>query len=465
MNTHTCQPVCRPLDATVTLPGSKSLTNRALIIAALADGDSVLRGLLLADDTRLMIDALRELGVRITVDETQCAAEVSGCGGHLPATEARLACGNAGTVMRFGAALVSLGQGVYELDGVARMHKRPIGELVDVLRALGAGVEYTGEEGYPPLIVHAAGLRGGHVSFESPRSSQAVSALLMVAPYARGDVFIDVRGDMPSVPYLRMTTAVMEHFGVAVIEQYGDRPRRLRGEAPTANPKDAEPPRDRQAASRTGSAARFIVEATQRYRAAHYSIEPDASGASYFLAAAAVAGGRVTVDGLGTESIQGDARFVDVLERMGCHVDREPRRLTVTGPPESPALRGIDVDLGDMPDTAQTLAAVSLFATGPTVIRNVTNLRIKETDRLAALRTELSKLGARVEHRSDGLTIHPPEQISPCRIDTYDDHRMAMSFALVGLRVPDIVINDPGCTAKTFPDFFKRFEAMTTGAR
>ncbi|MCH8150654.1 MAG: 3-phosphoshikimate 1-carboxyvinyltransferase, partial [Planctomycetes bacterium] len=348
---YKCKPVDRPLDAEVTVPGSKSITNRALLAAALADGTSILSNLLLADDTRLMIEALRSLGIRITIDENECLAEVSGCRGLIPVSESKLDCGNAGTVIRFCAALVSLGQGRFELDGVERMRQRPIGGLVDVLRSLGAGVEFLDRQGYPPLAVHANGLSGGHVEFRSPSSSQFVSAVLLVAPYAARDVLVDVTGDVTSEPYLRLTASVMDAFGVSLIEQY------RQGEA------------------------KFIVAAPQRYRATTFAIEPDASNATYFLAAPAIAGGRVTVKGLGTASQQGDARFVDVLERMGCRIQRMPDRLTVCAPENNDPLHGIDIDLNDMPDTVQTLAVLALFADGPTTIRNVANLRVKETDR------------------------------------------------------------------------------------
>ena len=431
-SSYNCKPVDRPLDAVVTVPGSKSITNRALIVAALADGTSILSNLLLADDTRLMIGALTSLGIGITVDEDECLAEVSGCRGLIPASEGTLDCGNAGTVMRFCTALVSLGQGRFELDGAERMRQRPIGELVDVLQSLGAGVEFLDRQGYPPLAVHAKGLRGGHIEFRSPPSSQFVSAVLLVAPYAARDVLVDVTGNVTSEPYLRLTTSVMDAFGVSVIEQF------RKGEA------------------------KFIVSAPQRYGATTYAIEPDASNSTYFLAAPAIAGGRVSVEGLGTASQQGDTRFVDVLERMGCLVERETDRLTVYGPENDAPLHGIDIDLNDMPDTVQTLAVLALFADGPTTIRNVANLRVKETDRLAALQKELTKLGAEVDELPDGLTIRPPKVVTPAAIDTYDDHRMAMSFVLAGLRVDGVHIRNPGCCAKTFPDFFQRFEGLAT---
>ncbi len=435
MGSYHCQPVSRSLDATVTLPGSKSITNRALITAALADRTSLLTGVLVAEDTRLMIDALRGLGIAITVDESGCVAEVTGCRGFIPQGEGRLFCGNAGTVMRFCTALTALGHGRYELDGAERMRQRPIGELVDGLRTLGTGVEYTGEEGHPPLTIHAKGLQGGQAAFRSPESSQFVSALLLVAPYATRDLFIDVIGELTSVPYMKMSTAVMRAFGVAVVEQYET------------------------------NRARFIVEAPQRYQAETYRIEPDASNATYFLAAPAITGGRVTLEGLGTESIQGDVRFVDLLEKMGCVVERHPDRLCVAGPPDGRRLHGVEVDLSDMPDSVQTLAIVAILADSPTVIRNVANLRIKETDRLAALNRELTKLGATVEELPDGLRIVPPGKLNPAEIDTYNDHRMAMSFAVLGLKCPGLVIKDPGCCAKTFPDFFDRLEKLATGPR
>lgn len=435
MTPYLARPVSRPLDAVVAVPGSKSLTNRALVAAGLADGHSVLSNLLLADDTRLMIEALTALGVRVTVDEAESRAEVTGCGGQLPESEARLFCGNAGTVMRFLVAVTAFSDGIYEFDGVPRMRERPIGELAVVLQALGAGIEYLEREGYPPLRVHGRAVPGGHVGFRSPESSQFVSALLLAAPCAMGDIMIDVAGPIVSLPYLTMTTRLMDDFNVPVVEQY------------------------------TPAGAKFIVPAPQRYAAQACTIEPDASNATYFLAAPAVAGGRVTVAGLGTSSVQGDARFVDVLERMGCVITREPDRFTVEGPRPGARLKGVDVDLADMPDTAQTLAVLALFAEGPTTIRNVANLRIKETDRLAALRTELTRLGARVDEAPDGLTIHPPARLTPATVQTYEDHRMAMSLALASLRCAGMQIADPQCCAKTCPDFFTRWDEMTASAR
>jgi 3-phosphoshikimate 1-carboxyvinyltransferase len=429
MNDYHCKTINHTIDATVALPGSKSITNRALIAAALADGDSILSGVLLAEDTRLMIDALRQLGVAVTIDESECLAEVSGCRGHLPASDADLFCGNSGTTIRFCAALCATAHGQFRLDGIERMRERPIGGLVEALRALGSRIEYENREEHPPLIVHATALSGGTASFNNPASSQWISAVLLAAPYAGGDVMIDVRGDIPSIPYLKMTTQVMSQFGVNILEQYEDR------------------------------RVRFIVEAPQRYGPTNIPIEPDASAATYFWAAAAIAGGRVCIEGIGTNSIQGDAKFPDVLEKMGCDVKREPNRTTVALTAGKSTLRGVDVDMNDMPDAAMTLAVVALFAEGTTTIRNVANLRVKETDRLTALSTELRKLGATVDELPDGLQITPAAaSSSPTEIVTYNDHRMAMAFALAGLRCPELTIKGSDCVAKTFPDFFSYFE-------
>ncbi|MCC7291565.1 MAG: 3-phosphoshikimate 1-carboxyvinyltransferase [Phycisphaerales bacterium] len=449
MNPYRCPRPTRPLDAVVEIPGSKSITNRALVAAALADGVSILRGALLAEDTRLMIDALRALGIAITIDEASCALEVSGCGGHLPADEADLFCGNSGTTLRFLTALCAAGYGTYRLDGTARMRQRPVGSLVDALRALGAKVEFEQQEGFPPLTVHAEHLRGGELRMDASVSSQFVSAMMLAAPCAGDDVLLELLPPVVSRPYLDTTWRVMDAFGVAVIAQPPCAAGVLTGAAgptPTCH------------ATRDGS-AKIIIPAPQRYEARVYPIEPDASNACYFLAAPAVAGGRVTVKGLTRASIQGDAAFTQVLENLGCRVESRADGMTVTGPPAGTKLHSLDIDLNAMPDQAQTLAVLALFADGPTTIRNVANLRVKETDRLAALERELRKLGAHVEEREDGLTILPPAPIRPATIETYDDHRMAMSFALAGLGVEGVVISDPGCCAKTLPEFFAVWDA------
>jgi 3-phosphoshikimate 1-carboxyvinyltransferase len=416
-----------PVAGLVQPPGSKSLTNRYLLCAALADGRSTLRGASLSDDALRMIEGLRELEIRVELREDADVIQVDGCRGHIPATAAEIDAGNAGTAMRFLTALACLGHGHYRLDGSPRMRERPIGELVGALQQLGAPLGYDGAEGYPPLTMVARGLGGGEVVFGSPPSSQFISALLMVAPYATRDVMIRIDGEVISRPYIDMTIGVMRSLGVEVLA--------------------------------SDSADRFVVASTQRYAAREILIEPDASAATYFWAAAAITGGRVRVTGLTRQSLQGDVGFVDVLERMGCQVEAGDEYLGVQGPPPG-ALRGVDVDLNAMPDTAQTLAVVALFADGPTRIRRVANLRIKETDRLAALESELMRLGAQVEMTDDGLTITPPRAITPATIETYDDHRMVMSFALAGLVAEGIVIRNAGCVSKSFPDFFETLATL-----
>jgi 3-phosphoshikimate 1-carboxyvinyltransferase len=416
-----------PVDAAVGPPGSKSLTNRYLLCAALADGRSTLRGASLSDDALRMIEGLRQLGIRVELREDADLIHVHGCRGHIPADEADIDAGNAGTAMRFLTALVCLGHGRYRLDGSPRMRERPIGQLVDALRALGAATTYEEAEGYPPLTMIAGGLAGGQVKFESPPSSQFVTALLMVAPYAAQDVLIRINGELLSRPYVDMTIKVMRSLGVEVLA--------------------------------SDDYDRFVVPSTQRYRAEQIMIEPDASAATYFWAAAAITGGRVGITGLTRQSLQGDVAFVDVLESMGCQVQEHENALAVQGPPPG-GLRGIDVDLNAMPDAAQTLAVVALFAAGPTRIRNIANLRIKETDRLAALESELMRLGAQVDLTEDSLTITPPAQIAPAAIETYDDHRMVMSFALAGLAVEGITVKDTACVSKSFPDFFETLATL-----
>ncbi len=419
-----------PLRGTVRLPGSKSLTNRYLACTALADGRSLLRGASLSDDAHAMLAALGALGINAGVEDEAGTLSVVGGRGHIPETDADLNVGHAGTAMRFLTALVALGHGRYRLDGSPRMRQRPIGPLVDGLRALGALVEYEGVEGYPPLVVHARGLAGGEVAFATPPSSQYVSALLMVAPYAQQDVLVSVAGRLTSRPYVDMTIATMRALGVEVLE---------------------------------GDDQRFVVAASQRYRAGEYTIEPDATAATYFWSAAAITGGAVLVRGLTRASRQGDVGFVDVLAQMGCRLHASAEGLGVAAPADG-RLRGVAVDLNEMPDTVQTLAVTALFADGPTEIRNVGNLRIKETDRIAALASELGRLGARVTARADGLTIHPPARVQPAAIETYDDHRMAMSFALAGLCVDGVVIREAGCVSKSFPGFFDALARLAANA-
>lgn len=414
-----------PLFGTPMLPASKSLANRYLACAALADGTSELTGATLSDDVEAMLGALRQLGIGVVFSDRARRITVTGCAGHLPEEEADLDVGAAGTAMRFLTALVCLGRGRYRLDGSARMRQRPIADEVDALRDLGAQIGYEAVLGCPPLNIQAVGLLGGTVVLRTPPSSQFLSALLMAAPYAQQDVFIEIQGPLVSQPYVALTIDVQRSLGVEIVND------------------------DFQ---------RFIVPAPQRYRAGTFAIEPDASAATYFWAAAAITGGSVTVEGLTRSSLQGDTGFVDVLARMGCKVSETADSLTVAAP--AGRLQGIDVDLNAQPDTVQTLAFTALFAEGPTLIRNVANLRVKETDRLAALATELSKLGAHVELTADGLVVTPPPTIRPAALDTYEDHRMAMSGALAGLVAPGVKICNAGVVSKSFPGYFAALNAL-----
>ncbi len=411
-------------------PGSKSLTNRFLTCLALADGHSTITGAAICDDTERMAAGLSALGLRVETDAARETISLEGGGGFLPAVDAEIDVGNAGTTMRFLAALACLGRGRYRLDGSPRMRERPIRQLVDALTDIGGAIGYDAVPGYPPLTMEARGLQGGQLEFREPPSSQYISAILMVAPYACQDVYIAIEGGLPSHPYVNMTIDVMRALGVEVLE---------------------------------GAGPRYVVASSQRYRAGDFEVEPDASGATYLWAAAAITGGCVRVDGLTRASHQGDARFVDVLERMGCEVREGPDFLEVQGPPVG-RLCGVDEDLNAMPDTVQTLAVTALFANGPTNVRNVANLRIKETDRIDATARELAKLGAVVETRDDGLTVKPPAEITPAEIATYDDHRMAMSFALAGLRASGIVIRDADCVSKSFPNYFDVMSQIGTPA-
>jgi 3-phosphoshikimate 1-carboxyvinyltransferase len=417
------EPLTGPLNANVRPPGSKSITNRALACAALADGESTLTGALDSDDTRVMIDGLRKLGIAVEVRDEGETLLVAGCGGNVPAASADLFVGNSGTTIRFLTPLVALGHSTFRLDGVQRMRERPIGDLLDALVQLGVDARSEANNGRPPVVVRANGLAGGTTRVRGDVSSQFLSGLLMAAPCAAQPVELAIEGRLVSRPYIGMTLRVMDAFGVAV------------------NNSD-----DRNL---------FKVPNPGAYVARTYEIEPDASAASYFWAAAAIAGGSVTVEGLGQSSIQGDVAFVNCLEAMGCEVTRSADAITVNGRP----LQGIDVDMNAISDTAQTLAAVALFAEGESVITGVGHMRHKETDRIAALATELRELGAYVEELSDGLVIDPAP-LMPAELETYDDHRMAMSLALVGLRQPGVRIRNPSCVAKTYPNFFRDLQRL-----
>ncbi|MFQ5963258.1 MAG: 3-phosphoshikimate 1-carboxyvinyltransferase [Candidatus Scalinduaceae bacterium] len=415
----------KPIDninATVTVPGSKSYTNRALITASLAKGESIIRNVLLSEDTRLMISCLNEIGIQVKIIKENNSLIVKGCKGEIPAREANLFAGNAGTVVRFMTATLTIGKGHYEIDGVERMRNRPIQELLNGLNHLGADVVSKGNTDCPPVLINACGLKGGTVKMKGDVSSQYISAILLAAPYAINDVHILVTDDLVSKNYVDMTIAVMNRFGVNVIRK---------------------------------SHKEFHVSSGQRYKGCEYIIEADASSASYFLAAAAITGGKVRVEGLGKNSLQGDALFVDILSKMGCITQKSENWLEVKGN----KLKGIDIDMNDTPDVVQTLVAVAVFAEGKTRIRNVRNLRYKETDRITALVQELKKIGVSAREYEDGLEVEPSVPHS-AEISTYNDHRMAMSFTLIGLRTKGIKIKNHECVCKTFPDFFERLKKL-----
>jgi 3-phosphoshikimate 1-carboxyvinyltransferase len=417
-------PIDHPLQATVRVPGSKSLTNRALVIAALAEGRTTVTNALFSDDSHFCVEALRRLGFLVQTDDRAHTIAVTGQGGRVPAESAELFVGNSGTTSRFLTALLTLGHGDYTIDGSARMRQRPLGDLLDALRQLGARVESATD--CPPVRVLAAGLPGGRAKVAGDVSSQFLSGLLLVAPYARMPVQLLVERGLNSQPYVDLTLGIMSDFGVAV--------------------------------QRDGYAS-FRVE-PQRYQARPtYAVESDASAASYFFAAPAILGGTVRVDGLTRRSRQGDVGFVDVLAQMGCRVSEGEDWLAVGGPPRG-ELRGVDVDLRHIPDTAQTLAAVAPFANSPTTIRGIASARVKETDRVAAMTAELRRLGVTMDEHPDGLTIQPCAALRSAQVHTYEDHRMAMSFALIGLRSPGVEIENPGCVAKTFPGFFDVLEQL-----
>jgi 3-phosphoshikimate 1-carboxyvinyltransferase len=418
-----------PPRASAHVPGSKSLTNRALTVAALAKGPSILRGALDCEDTQVMIAALRNIGIDVQHSTASAEINIQGCSSAIPSHHASLSVANSGTSLRFLAAILATGEGTFQLDGSPRMRERPISDLLDALNGLGARAKSDLGTGCPPVTIVASGFEGGSVCVRGDVSSQFLSGLLMALPAAKKSTSVEVVGVLVSQPYVAMTLAVMNSFGVTVINhQY----------------------------------RRFDVPSAA-YLGCDYSIEPDASAASYFFALAAVTGGTVTVPGLGTSSIQGDLAFVDVLEQMGCTVTREPTKTTVIGGP----LRGVDVDMNGFSDTVMTLAVVALFARGVTRIHNVAHIRHKETDRIAALAAELRKLGARVDEFADGLVIDPPhpDRLHGAKIHTYDDHRMAMSFALAGLKIVGVTILDPGCVKKTYPDFWTDLETLRAGTR
>jgi len=404
---------------TVRLPGSKSISNRVLLLAALAHGRTEIGGLLDADDTRVMKDALEKLGVEFR------NSSVKGVAGPFPVKQAELFLGNAGTALRPLTAALAFSGGEYRLSGVPRMHERPIADLVDALRSIGARVDYAGREGFPPLAIHPGRIGSHELRVRGDVSSQFLTALLMALPLTGKPATIEVEGELVSKPYVEITLNVIRRFGVEV--------------------------------KQTGW-SRFEVAAGPYRSPGKVMVEGDASSASYFLAAGALGGGPVRVEGVGRKSIQGDVRFTEVLERMGARISLLEEAIEVSG---GRKLKPIDMDLNHIPDAAMTAAVLALFAGGPSILRNIASWRVKETDRLAAMATELRKLGAEVEEGVDFLKIVPRPIKPGVRIDTYDDHRMAMSFSLVALGGVAVTINDPGCVAKTFPDYFEVFQGIT----
>ena len=425
MESLTLQPIAR-VDGTINLPGSKSVSNRALLLAALAHGKTVLTNLLDSDDVRHMLNALTALGVSYTLSADRTRCEIIGNGGPLHAEGAlELFLGNAGTAMRPLAAALCLGSNDIVLTGEPRMKERPIGHLVDALRL--AKITYLEQENYPPLRLQG-GFTGGNVDVDGSVSSQFLTALLMTAPLAPEDTVIRIKGDLVSKPYIDITLNLMKTFGVEIENQHYQQ---------------------------------FVVKGGQSYQSpGTYLVEGDASSASYFLAAAAIKGGTVKVTGIGRNSMQGDIRFADVLEKMGATICWGDDYISCT----RGELNAIDMDMNHIPDAAMTIATAALFAKGTTTLRNIYNWRVKETDRLFAMATELRKVGAEVEEGHDYIRITPPEKLNFAEIATYNDHRMAMCFSLVALSDTPVTILDPKCTAKTFPDYFEQLARISQAA-
>ena len=424
MEQLTLDPIAK-VSGEVNVPGSKSLSNRALLLAALAEGETELTNLLDSEDIEHMLNALTKLGInyRLSEDKTQCVVQGNG-GAFNVAEPLELFLGNAGTAMRPLCAALAASNVDTVLTGEPRMEERPIGDLVDALREAQADVTYLKNEGYPPLQIKGKTLNGGEMSVDGSVSSQFLTALLMAAPLFSGDVTIRIKGELVSKPYIDITLDTMAKFGVSVDND---------------------------------NYQTFTVSGEAKYVApGKFMVEGEASSASYFLAAGAIKGGTVRVTGIGKNSIQGDIRFADVLEAMGAKVVWNDEYVEVTGAP----LKGVNMDMNHIPDAAMTIATTALFAEGPTTMTNIYNWRVKETDRLAAMAAELQKLGAKVEEGHDYITVWPTDSLKHAEIDTYNDHRIAMCFSLVALSDTPVTINDPGCTRKTFPDYFTRFKTL-----
>lgn len=432
-------PINHPLNATVRVPGSKSLTNRALLIAALANGTTKLSNALFSDDSKYFAQALQTLGFDVKLDETNHEMTVKGLGGKIPAKKAELFIGNAGTAARFLSAFLTLGNGEYILDGDSRMRERPIGDLVDSLTQLGSTITTVDDRpqtvkesaisGQPseislPIKIIANQLRGGKTQIAGDISSQFLSALLMIAPYAQSEIEISLSTELNSKPYVDMTIEVMKNFGIEI---------------------------------ERNNYSRFTIHSSQYLPITNYPVESDASAASYFFAAPAICGGTVTVENISRKSLQGDVAFVEVLQKMGCVVTESDDSITVYRPS---SIVGLDIDMRDIPDTAQTLAAIAPFAESPTRIRGIASARVKETDRVSATCTELKRLGVQVEEHQDGMTIYPCKTFQPANVQTYNDHRMAMAFSLIGLRFDGVTIENPNCVSKTFPNYFEVLDSL-----
>ncbi len=408
------------LKATVAIPGSKSYTNRALLIAGLTDGECRLENPLVSDDTKYMTRALKAFGVPI--QEEKEAFIVSGKGGKLSAPCEDIFIGNAGTTMRFLTTFSALAPGEIRLDGDERMHERPLADLLDCLTQMGVHAVSVNGNGCPPIDIVGGEVPGGEIKLAGDKSSQYLTSILLSSPYFKNDTCVHIQGDLTSKSYANITLDIMKTFGVHVENE---------------------------------SYQRFKIKAGDRYKAQTYRVESDWSSASYFLAAAAVTGGEMTLTDINPGSVQGDAQFTSVLEKMGCRVEKKATALHIKGN----SLRGITINMNNMPDVVQTLAVTALFAKGETVIQGIGNLRIKETDRISALATELTRLGARVKAGEDYLIVKPGDYAG-AEIETYNDHRMAMSFAVAGLKIPGVRIKNPNCVEKSFPDFFQRFQEL-----
>ena len=393
------------------------------MIAAMTTGKSTLTGALDSDDTIAMLDSLQRLGVKASHDAASATMTVKGVGGDFPNKTAELFIGNSGTSIRFLTAMLGFTGGKYKLDGIERMHERPIGPLVDAIQNLGGGIAALSPNDCPPVQIDGPAILGGEVTLSGSLSSQYLSGLLMASPLAQETVSLQIEGPLISKPYVQMTCEVMKAFGVQVDTDE------------TAN--------------------RFVIPAGQQYTATDYAVEPDASAASYFWAVPAILGGKATIHGLTENALQGDVGFVRCLEKMGCEVEFGDNSISVSGP----AKHGIEIDMADVSDTVQTLSAVALFVDGPTTVTNVAHNRVKETDRIGNLAIELRKFGVQVDEHPDGLTIHPAP-LNGATIETYDDHRMAMSLSLVGLKQPGVEILNPGCVSKTYPNFFADLKAF-----